>query len=69
MIQILKMPQVVINLLDMFTPSFNIKFVPNIVGFISIVSLFINRSEMWGIFIAKYNPNIFEFLLGMARNN
>ena len=48
----------------MFTPSFNIKFVPNIVGFISIISLFINRSEMWGIFIAKYNPDIFEFLFG-----
>ncbi len=51
-------------LFNMFTPSINIKFVPNIVGFISIVSLFINRSEMWGIFIAKYNPDIFEFLFG-----
>ena len=24
----------------------------------------INRSELWGIFIARYNPNFFEFLFG-----
>jgi len=51
-------------LFNMFTPSFNIKFLPNIVGVISIISLVINRSEMWGIFIAKYDPGIFEFLFG-----
>ena len=51
-------------LFNVFTPKFNIKYVPNLVGLISILSLFINRSEMWGIFIAKYNPSVFEFLFG-----
>tara|TARA_B100001057_G_scaffold491842_1_gene582969 strand:- start:849 stop:2456 length:1608 start_codon:yes stop_codon:yes gene_type:complete len=51
-------------LLNVFTPNLNLKFIPNIVGLISIVSLYINRSEMWGIFIAKYDPNIFDFLFG-----
>ena len=26
----------------------------------------INRSELWGIFIARYNPNFFEFLFGTS---
>tara|TARA_B100001564_G_scaffold125065_1_gene104393 strand:+ start:27 stop:440 length:414 start_codon:yes stop_codon:yes gene_type:complete len=31
---------------------------------INIGSYFINRSEKWGIFFAKYNPSVDEFLFG-----
>ena len=51
---------------------FNIRFIPNIVTLISLIALVINRSEMWGIFIAKYDPNIIEALFGngpMQMNN
>ena len=51
---------------------FNIRFIPNLVTLISFIALIINRSEMWGIFIAKYDPNIFEALFGngpMQLNN
>ena len=51
-------------LVNLFTTSFNLKLIPNIVALLSVVSLLINRSEMWGIFFAKYNPNIGEFLFG-----
>tara|TARA_B110000008_G_scaffold273686_1_gene308333 strand:- start:651 stop:2609 length:1959 start_codon:yes stop_codon:yes gene_type:complete len=36
-------------------------------GFISILSAFaflINRSELWGLFFARYNPSLDEFLFG-----
>jgi len=44
--------------------NFNIPLVPNVVTIISFVSIIINRSEMWGIFIAKYNPNFIEAIFG-----
>ena len=51
-------------LVEIFTTENNIPFIPNIVAVISFFSLVINRSERWGVFIAKYNPNISEFLFG-----
>ena len=51
-------------LVDIFTTENNIPFVPNIVAVISAFSLVINRSERWGVFIAKYNPSISDFLFG-----
>tara|TARA_A100001035_G_scaffold263470_1_gene244022 strand:- start:742 stop:2757 length:2016 start_codon:yes stop_codon:yes gene_type:complete len=51
-------------LVNLFTSNLNIPFVPNIVGLISVISLLINRTEMWGIFIAKFDPNNFEALFG-----
>ncbi len=42
----------------------NIKFLPNYVSILSIFSLLINRSEKWGIFLSKYNPDFSEFLVG-----
>ncbi len=51
-------------LVNLFTNNLNIPLVPNIVGLISVISLLINRTEMWGIFIAKFDPNIFEALFG-----
>ncbi len=51
-------------LLDDYTYGGDIKYVPNLLSVISFFSVVINRSEKWGIFLAKYNPNIFEFLFG-----
>lgn len=42
---------------------------PNITSLISSVAYPINRSEKWGVFIGKYNPNINTFLLGTGLNN
>ena len=52
-------------LVKIFTQDINVPLFPNIVAIISFVSLLINRTEMWGIFIAKYNPNFFGALFGM----
>ena len=51
-----------------YTNSGNIKFLPDKVALISNVSLPINRSEKWGIFIAKYNPNLTDLLFGYGTN-
>ena len=40
-------------LVNSFTNSINIPLIPNVVALISVISLLINRTEMWGIFIAK----------------
>jgi hypothetical protein len=53
-----------IFLLDKFTTENNIKFIPNPVATISFISVIINRSEKWGLFLAKYNPEVKEFLFG-----
>lgn len=42
----------------------NIENLPSILSIINIGSYFINRSEKWGIFLAKYNPDKFQFLFG-----
>ena len=39
------------------------------VGLISIFGFFVNRSELWGIFLARYNPNLQELLFGSGVNN
>ena len=49
---------------NLFTQGINIPFIPNFVAFLSIISLIINRTEMWGIFIAKFNPSVLESLFG-----
>jgi hypothetical protein len=51
-------------LVNLFTTKINIPLIPNIVAFISMISIFINRTEMWGIFFAKYSPTIGESLFG-----
>ena len=35
-----------------------------VISTISIFSFLINRSQLWGLFVARYNPSILEFLLG-----
>ena len=47
-----------------FQSNFNMPAIPNFVTLISFISIIINRNEMWGIFIAKYNPNIIETIFG-----
>ena len=51
-------------LVNLLTVNFNIPLVPNIVALISMISLIINRTEMWGIFIAKFNPSFVEVIIG-----
>ena len=40
-----------------------------IIGLISTVSFYINRSILWGLFFARYNPSIYEFLFGTGPLN
>ena len=49
---------------EAYSQSINISFIPNPISLISTISLFINRTEMWGIFIAKYNPDLLHSLFG-----
>tara|TARA_B110000444_G_scaffold16617_1_gene14276 strand:- start:3775 stop:5817 length:2043 start_codon:yes stop_codon:yes gene_type:complete len=51
-------------LVDRFTSDSNLKFIPNPVALVSFISVVVNRSEKWGLFIAKYNPELKEFLFG-----
>lgn len=51
-----------------FQSNFNMPAIPNLVTLISFISIIINRNEMWGIFIAKYNPNIIETIFGNGPN-
>ena len=40
-----------------------------IISLISTVSFYINRSILWGLFFARYNPSTYEFLLGTGPLN
>ena len=51
-------------IVNAFTQNFNVPLIPNAVAIISIISMLINRTEMWGIFIAKYSPNFLESTFG-----
>ena len=51
-------------LINLFTQEYNIKFFPNLVALLSFISLVVNRTRLWGIFIAKYNPDISHLLFG-----
>lgn len=52
------------RLINISTPNINIPFIPNPVLILSTTSILINRTEMWGIFIAKYSPNLVETFFG-----
>ena len=49
---------------NLYIADRNIPFAPNIVGVISFVSEIINRTEKWGIFLAKYNPSYMDVFFG-----
>ena len=55
-------------ILKEYTFRNNPSILPSWISVISSISVLINRSEKWGIFLAKYNPNIFEFLFGYGPN-
>lgn len=57
-----------LGLIKIYTPGIGIPLVPNLVSTISVSSILINRTEMWGIFIAKYSPNFVETLFGNGPN-
>jgi hypothetical protein len=57
-----------ITLVNVFSPTINIPIIPNSVATVSVVATYINRVELWGIFIAKYNPSINDFLFGKGPN-
>ena len=40
-----------------------------IIGLISTVSFYVNRSILWGLFFARYNPSVYEFLFGTGPLN
>tara|TARA_A100001035_G_C27783132_1_gene502838 strand:+ start:172 stop:732 length:561 start_codon:yes stop_codon:yes gene_type:complete len=41
----------------------------NIFGLFSTLGFFLNRSEMWGLFFARYNPTYTELLIGSGPLN
>ncbi|MBO98394.1 MAG: hypothetical protein CMD34_05835 [Flavobacteriales bacterium] len=45
------------------------KIIYGLIGFISIVGFFVNRSELWGIFISRYDPEFQELIFGSGVNN
>lgn len=49
---------------NLYIADRNIPFVPNIVGVISFLSEITNRTEKWGIFLAKYNPSYMDVFFG-----
>ncbi len=51
-------------MVENYTNSYNIPYLPSINSSFNTAAYFINRSEKWGIFLAKYNPNLQEFLFG-----
>jgi len=60
------------NSLYLFTERYtnvkNINYIPNEIAVVSFVAKTINRSEKWGVFLAKYNPNFGNFLFGHGPN-
>jgi len=52
------------NLVKIYTPQIDIPLFPNIVTIASTTAILINRTEMWGIFIAKYSPSLVETFFG-----
>lgn len=55
-------------LINIYEQRINIPLIPNIVSVISLTAVLINRTEMWGIFIAKYNPSPIEAFFGNGPN-
>lgn len=51
-------------LIENYTYGYNIKYVPSYISLINLSSYLVNRSEKWGIFFAKYNPSVSDFLFG-----
>tara|TARA_B100000579_G_scaffold102572_1_gene81647 strand:+ start:1631 stop:3619 length:1989 start_codon:yes stop_codon:yes gene_type:complete len=59
-----KLSNTQLKIIDSFTSDRKIPFLPHAISILSIISLIINRSEKWGIFFAKYNPDLSDFIFG-----
>jgi len=44
-------------------------FIYFIFGLISMAGFFVNRSELWGIFVARFDPELQEFIFGSGLYN
>ena len=65
-----KDPSTVSSALSFFIDTFESQKLPfYILSFFGYISYLLNRSELWGIFIARYNPDTFEFLFGSSPFN
>ncbi len=42
----------------------NLRGIPSLNSLINMSAYFVNRAEKWGIFLAKYDPTLVEFLFG-----
>ena len=51
-------------LINSYNYGNKISNVPSLLSVTSTVSYFINRSEKWGIFFSKYNPDFYELMFG-----
>ena len=51
-------------ILKEYTLRNNPSILPSWISVISSISVLINRSEKWGIFLSKYNPDFQEFFVG-----
>jgi len=51
-------------LLENYISDGNISYLPNITSVVSVGSSLINRTDKWGLFVSRYNPNDIEFLFG-----
>lgn len=54
--------------LDIYNNDKNINNLPSFITLTGAVAVTINRSEKWGIFLAKYNPDLMEVLFGYGPN-
>lgn len=54
--------------LESYTYGNKIENIPSLLSTVSAVSYFINRSEKWGVFLAKYDPSVLDFLFGYGPN-
>lgn len=65
-----KNPSMVSSALSFFIEAFDSKNIFfYIFSFTGFISFLLNRSELWGIFIARYNPNLAEFIFGTSPLN
>jgi len=61
--------EITISELGNFIVNSDSLFMGLLINFYSVVSTLINRSELWSIFIVKYNPNLLETFFGSGPYN
>ena len=50
--------------IENYDSGINLQGIPSVNSVVNLSAYFINRAEKWGIFLAKYNPTLVEFLFG-----